>query len=65
MHSRTHIPTHNAQNSLCTASGFWQGTSAIMKVSFLFCFHDFGWESGERCAVLLTGDKSTVNETLA
>lgn len=35
MHSRTHIPTHSAQNSLCTASGIWQGNSAVMNVSFL------------------------------
>lgn len=43
---------------------FGRGIVQCMNASFLLCFHDFGWRA-ERCAVLLTGDYSTVNETLA
>lgn len=64
-HTHIHIPAHSAQSSPCSASVFWQGGCAVMNVSFPLWFHDLGCLRAETCAVLLTGDKSTVNETLA
>lgn len=63
--THAHAYQHSALSRCChAASGFWRGDRAVMNVSFLPCFHDFGWRA-ERCAVLLTGDYCLVNETPA
>lgn len=36
-HAHTYQLSHSTQNSLCNASGFWQGNSVVMNVSFLLC----------------------------
>lgn len=45
--SHRHMPLPTAQkspySSICTVLYFWHGNSFVMNVSFLLCFHDFGW----------------------